>query len=99
MERTALAWRRTALSIGVAALAGARFLAPSLPAAWVLGILGCAATVGLLLAARARVTRAEQALRGQPDVSGPGARLLGATTAATVTCGLLALVTLLVLRA
>ena len=41
-ERTALAWRRTALSVLIGSAAGARILAPHLGAgAVVLGVLGC----------------------------------------------------------
>jgi len=78
-ERTALAWRRTALAIGVGSLLLLRLLPSALgDSRWVLaGIAGLAATVLLWTASRRRGRTVDHALAHHGDHARlPGAALL-----------------------
>lgn len=96
-ERTALAWRRTALAVTVGAAVGARLLAPALgPAALVAGVLGVAAGVLLLVASGRRGRRTAASLREHGDLSaGPGGADLALTAAGCALAGAVALAALL----
>lgn len=78
IERTELAWRRTALSIAIGALLSLRVLPPALPgdaAGWGLapGAVGLLSACALWLAAHRRRSRVEAALhRGSSDLPGGG---------------------------
>jgi len=62
-ERTLLAWRRTALALGVGSLVGARLALPVLGAiALVAGLVGACAALAAYLAASVRYRRAHRAL-------------------------------------
>ena len=85
-ERTALAWRRTALSVTVGSLVGLRVLPPQL------GALGCAVSalgllwgLDLVLTARRRYRDGARMLRagaeGTPQGSTAGPTTAGPTTA------------------
>ena len=82
-ERTALAWRRTALAVTVWLLGAGRLVAASSGAvAALLGTGGVALGLGLVLVAQRRAAVVDRALRADADLrNGPGARLL-ATLAA-----------------
>jgi len=87
-ERTALAWRRAGLSLGVGSLAAGRLLEPVVHDAWVLGGAGVALAVGLLLGARRRAVLVDRALHADGTLAaGPGAGLLAATAAVAVLVG------------
>jgi len=87
-ERTALAWRRTALSLAVGSLAVGRLLDT-----WLLAAAGVALGFGLLVAARRRAVLVDRALRVDRDlVAGPGAGLLAAVTVVAVVVGVVGLV-------
>ena len=77
-ERTALAWRRTALALVAGSLAGARLLAPQLGAgAVLLGLAGAGCGVWAWVAAGRRGRAVERALRRSGDLSaGPDAAAL-----------------------
>jgi putative membrane protein len=89
-ERSALAWRRTALALTVGPLIMARLLAPAL-GGWAVAIAvgGVAFGLFLLLASAARYRRVHEALTGRPAPGRrrgfvlhealPGGRLLLAT--------------------
>ena len=92
-ERTELAWRRTALAIGVGSLLALRVL-PSIattPAAELLllapGIAGVAFAVLLWVAARARHRAVNRALLDDRPAEQPDARLLMTLTIFVVGCG------------
>jgi uncharacterized membrane protein YidH (DUF202 family) len=93
-ERTALAWRRTALSVAVGSLAARRLLEPLLGGVgWVLAAAGVALGFGLLLAARRRAAVIDRALEATGDLStGPGAGLLVGAAAVAVLVGVAGLV-------
>jgi uncharacterized membrane protein YidH (DUF202 family) len=93
-ERTALAWRRTALSVAVGSLAAGRLLEPLLgDVGWVPAAAGVACGFGLLLAARRRAAVIDRALAATGDLStGPGAGLLAAAAAVAVLVGVVGLV-------
>ncbi|MCG7285069.1 DUF202 domain-containing protein [Cellulomonas sp. ACRRI] len=106
-ERTALAWRRTALSVAVGSLVAGRVLEPwAGPAVWALTVLGLAGALALDRAGAHRaVTWAGVVDDAHPD-RGPGAAVphdartpgggaLGATALATVALGVAALVAVL----
>lgn len=80
-ERTALAWRRTALSVLVGSAAGARLLAPQLGVfAVVAGVLGCAFGAWMYVSAGARGRHATRTLFEDGHLGrGPGAWPLAAT--------------------
>jgi uncharacterized membrane protein YidH (DUF202 family) len=91
-ERTALAWRRTALSLVVVSLGAARLLPGGARAgAVVLGMAGagCGALVHVLAARRAR--RGTARLLSHDDLRRSGAGLLAVTAAGTLLLGLSAL--------
>ena len=88
-ERTALAWRRTALSLAVGSLAAGRVLEPVSRAAWLLAAVGVALGFGMLAAARRRAVLIDRALDADRDLtSGPGAGLIAATAAVAVLIGI-----------
>ena len=80
-ERTALAWRRSALSLLVGSVAGARLLAPQLGVfALVLGVAGCGAGIWTYLAAGVRSRRTTARLLSDRHLGeGPHAGVLAAT--------------------
>jgi uncharacterized membrane protein YidH (DUF202 family) len=91
-ERTALAWRRTALSLAVGALVGGRVLEPWLgPPVWVAAV---AAVLGAALLARAGERRAAR-WADVLDARTPGGRLLAGTAAGALALGVAALVVVL----
>ncbi|MCI2238695.1 DUF202 domain-containing protein [Paenibacillus sp. TRM 82003] len=90
-ERTALAWRRTALSLVVAGLGAARLLLPQLGAgAVVLGLFTAAtgAVVHVLASRRARRTTARLLASGDLDHPAASAHLIATTAAACALIGL-----------
>ncbi len=93
-ERTALAWRRTALGVGTGAVVAARLVSPATGAgAYVLAILGGGAALVLFGTARSRYRAALEVLADGGDraeVSGPGlpAALLAGLAALTGLAGL-----------
>lgn len=81
-ERTLLAWRRTALSLGLAGVLAVRLtLDRHGPAVVVLGLLGLGLAGAAYLAANGRYRRANGTPGGLPAV-GAAAALLAATTLA-----------------
>jgi uncharacterized membrane protein YidH (DUF202 family) len=102
-ERTELAWRRTALGIGVGSLIALRVLPSVAPAdatraIWLVpGLLGCAFAVVLWALARARFTRANRALRMNRSDQMPGGGLLLTLTIFVTACSVAAAVTLVAL--
>ncbi|WP_432496906.1 DUF202 domain-containing protein [Kineococcus auxinigenes] len=99
-ERTALAWRRTALALVVVSLGAARLLPGQLgPGAVVLGVAGAATgvVVHVLAGRRTRRTGARLLARGDLDHPAASAHLLAVTAAACVLLGLSGLL-LIVLR-
>ena len=87
-ERTALAWRRAGLSLGVGSLAAGRLLEPVVHDAWVLSGAGVALAVGLLLGARRRAALVDRALHVDGTLAaGPGGGLLAATAVVAVLVG------------
>ncbi|NMR18753.1 DUF202 domain-containing protein [Cellulomonas fimi] len=98
-ERTAMAWRRTALALAVGPLVGARLLAPDLGALTaVVALLGMVVGVTIGAAASSRHRRVHRVLTS--DAGGdrlPGAGLLLLTAVVTAFGGVAAL-TLLVER-
>lgn len=106
-ERTALAWRRTALSVAVGSLVAGRVLEPwAGPAVWALTVLGLAGALALDRAgARRAVAWAGVVDDAHPDrgpgaAPPPGARTpgggaLAATAMAAAALGVAALVTVL----
>lgn len=81
-ERTLLAWRRTALSLGLAGVVAARLTLDSYgPAAVTLGVAGLLLAAAAYLAAARRYRRAG-APTGAPAAAGTAAALLAATTLA-----------------
>lgn len=93
-ERTALAWRRTALAVMVGSVVGARLLATTMGAGVVvLGALGLAAGVVLLAATAQRARRAGLSLREHGDLSaGPTGAALALMAATCALAGAVALV-------
>jgi uncharacterized membrane protein YidH (DUF202 family) len=90
-ERTALAWRRTALSLAIGSLAASRLV--DLAGAWLLAAVGMVLGFGLLLAARHRAARIDRALNKDANLAaGPGAGLILATTVVAVAVGVAGLV-------
>jgi uncharacterized membrane protein YidH (DUF202 family) len=90
-ERTLLAWRRTALALGVGSAVGARLALPVLGAgAVVLGLLGALTALAAYVAASRRYRRAHRALTGGAGLPTGGAPLaLTAATAAALGIGAL----------
>jgi uncharacterized membrane protein YidH (DUF202 family) len=96
-ERTALAWRRTALSVLVGSVAGGRLLAPQLGVlAVVAGVLGCAFGAWMYVAAGARSRHATRTLLAEGHLrSGPGAGALAVTAGFGGVLGVFALILVL----
>ncbi|MBB2902052.1 putative membrane protein [Kineococcus radiotolerans] len=91
-ERTALAWRRTALSLVVVSLGAARLLPAQLGAgAVVLGVVGAGGGVVVHVLAGRRARRATAGLLTRGDLAGEGAGLLAVTAATALLLGLGAL--------
>jgi putative membrane protein len=87
-ERTALAWRRTALAVAVGSLAAGRLLEPVLgPGAWVLTLVGVPAAGGIAAAGARRARAWAGVLDGPGTRPGPGGGLLAGVTAAVVVLG------------
>lgn len=63
-ERTELAWRRSALAVGVGSLVALRLLPESLGSAWwtLVGLLGLGVAVALWIYARARYNKVNDSL-------------------------------------
>jgi putative membrane protein len=99
-ERTVLAWRRSALSLFVGSLVGARVLAAPLgQVAVVLGVLGCLLAAGTWVAASRRGSTVTTELLRRGDLrDGPGAGLIAVLTAASVLAGVVGFVVVLVGR-
>ncbi|WP_426321792.1 DUF202 domain-containing protein [Microbacterium sp. E-13] len=88
-ERTELAWRRTALALGVGSLVALRLLPSAFLSAWwaMPGVVGLLASASLWVWSRSRAMRISRALRVHGDHAPlPGASLL-TTLAAVVTLG------------
>jgi hypothetical protein len=100
-ERTALAWRRTGLAVAVGAIAGTRVLAPALGAgAVVIGLLGLALAVLLVVGSTRRARRVQVALLQDGCLaSGPGGRLVATVCVACTGVGIAALVAVVVAQA
>ena len=104
-ERTELAWRRTALAIGVGSLLALRILpaitpTPALQQAWLApGILGLVFAVLLWVRARTRQVRINRALLDDRPGELPGAALLGLLTLFVVGCAALSAVVVLLAAA
>jgi uncharacterized membrane protein YidH (DUF202 family) len=101
-ERTALAWRRTAIALAVGSIAALRIL-PELagPAGTLLGVVGLAGAVALAVAAELRYRRVHAALvrsarSGAVPLVGGGV-LLAAVAAGTLLLALIATVVVLLL--
>lgn len=106
-ERTALAWRRTALSVAVGSLVAGRVLEPwAGPAVWVLVVLGLLGALALDRAGAHRATSWADVVDdahpdrgpGAPVPDGartPGSGVLGATALAAALLGVIALVAVL----
>lgn len=71
-ERTALAWRRTALTLGAGSIVSVRLFAPE-PAAWSIGV----GVAGLMLAAMTWLLGERRARRTRDALLGSGGRLPG----------------------
>ncbi|WP_127473706.1 DUF202 domain-containing protein [Microbacterium sulfonylureivorans] len=93
-ERTELAWRRTALAIGVGSLLTIRVLPEVMGSAlWILpGLLGTAFAVWLWVRAHARYLRFARVLTGRIEEAAPDAHLLFVVAAFVWLVGVLALV-------
>jgi uncharacterized membrane protein YidH (DUF202 family) len=92
-ERTALAWRRAALSLAIGSLAAGRVLEVVVDGAWLVAAAGTALGFGLLLTARRRTAQIDRALRSDCDLrSGPGAGLIAVTAVVAVLVGVVGLV-------
>lgn len=100
-ERTELAWRRTALAIGVGSLIALRVLpaiapSPGLQQAWLApGIVGVAFAMLLWLRSRARHARVTRALLEERPERMPGAGLMLQLTLFVGGCGILSAVVVL----
>lgn len=90
-ERTLLAWRRTALLLGVASVVGARVLADSVgPAAFAVGLLGVALAVAAHGHASARYRQGRTHTGSGDGVVVASTRRLGAMSLATAMVALIA---------
>jgi putative membrane protein len=96
-ERTALAWRRTALALLVGPVVAARLLVPDVgEVAAIALVAGCGLGLGIALVAARRDRSAVRALSGRADPGArPGAGLLAVTAAVPVVGGILAAAVLL----
>ena len=89
-ERTALAWRRTALSLAMTAAVGSRVLFPVLGVVGAVAAAGAAATsVGLWLASVRRYRQTRCCLDGESRNRLPGAALLAVAAAVVTAVGAL----------
>jgi uncharacterized membrane protein YidH (DUF202 family) len=94
-ERTELAWRRTALAIGVGSLIALRLLPALAPTSdgqllWLTpGLIGVAFAAGLWTFARRRYRLANAALSEGHAERAPGGALLLTLTLFVVACGIL----------
>lgn len=98
-ERTELAWRRTALALGVGSLVAARLLPEAFQhAAWAfVGLAGLVAATVLWVAARRRYRRVTDVLGRDGDRAVlPDASLIVALTSLVSTIGIVAFVIVLV---
>jgi hypothetical protein len=97
-ERTALAWRRTGLSLALGSLAAARIFSPVLGVfSYALGLLGLAAAVYFIAKADRRYRMAHQSLISTAEhPAGPrlstGGALLGAMTLFVLAAGAIGVV-------
>jgi uncharacterized membrane protein YidH (DUF202 family) len=101
-ERTALAWRRTALSVAVGSLIGLRVLPPQLgPLGYAVAALGLVWSVDLTLTARRRYRDGRHLVRAGAvvPVRGVPAPTLARTAATAGVVGLAALVFVVVIAA
>lgn len=104
-ERTELAWRRTALAIGVGSLLALRIIPAMAPtpewgAVWLApGIVGLGFAVLLWTGARSRHARITRALLEDRRADLPGAGLLLVLAGFVVGCGILSAVIVLLPRA
>lgn len=82
LERTALAWQRTQLSLIVGSLAAGRGLETLLgPTSWLIAALGVGLSVGAFLSTRRRYREAHRHLTEVDERSLPGGAQLVAITA------------------
>jgi uncharacterized membrane protein YidH (DUF202 family) len=89
-ERTALAWRRTALALAVTAAAGSRVLFPVLGAVGAVAAAGgVVAAAGLWVASVRRYRQASRCLAAESGCRLPGAALLGVVAAVVTAVGAL----------
>jgi len=96
-ERTAFAWRRTALSVAVGSLLCLRVLPPQLgPTGWVLAVLGLCWSADLAATGWRRQHDLDGALRSGSAPAHVGTALVR-TAAITVTVGVVALVAAVVI--
>ena len=92
VERTALAWRRTALSVAVGSLLCLRVLPPQLGAAgWVLSVLGLCWSADLARIGWRRYREAESSLRPESAAPQGGGGFVVRTVAITLAVGVVAL--------
>ena len=99
-ERTALAWRRTALSVAIGSLIGLRVLPPQLgPLGYAVAALGLVWSVDLALTARRRYRDGSRLVHSGDVVPARGvpARTLARTAVTTGVVGLAALVFVVVI--
>lgn len=100
-ERTELAWRRTALAIGVGSLLALRVLPavapdPALAELWLApGLVGAGFAVLLWVRSRVRQTRVTRALLAERPDRMPGAGLMLLLAAFVFGCGILSAVVVL----
>lgn len=90
-ERTELAWRRTALALGVGSLVSLRLLPAALGSPWwaLVGTAGIAISIAMWVFARARHREVTRRLHSGGDrVALPGAAALAALASLTVVIGL-----------
>lgn len=85
-ERTELAWRRTALSLGVGSLIALRLLPEILGSAvWALGgVIGLVVSAGIWVSARARLRAVIRALTVEPAPLPDGRMLFAVVVLVTV---------------
>ncbi|MEV7972321.1 DUF202 domain-containing protein [Cellulomonas sp. NPDC089187] len=96
-ERTALAWRRTALALSAGSLVAGRVVEPMTgPLIWVLAVAGTLGGLTLVRAGRRRAQRWAAVLAAEPtQPPGPGGRTLVLCAGGTLLLGLTALAVVL----